>query len=65
MVRPMPKRKHPFELEVEAKLTVHAFDEESARKKAERALASGRTLGDDVEATGEVWVYHAERVEAE
>ncbi len=55
----MPKQKRPFEVEVEAKLTVFAFDERSARKKVERALATGRNLGTDVEATGAVWTYAA------
>ena len=32
----MPKQKRLFEVEVEAKLTVLAFDESSARKKIER-----------------------------
>ena len=36
-----------------------AFDEESARKKVERALAAGRNVGTDVEATGVVWTYAA------
>ncbi len=31
-----------FVVEIEAKLIVHAFDEESARKKVEKAFASGR-----------------------
>lgn len=53
----MPKQKRPFEVEVEAKLRVLAFDESSARKKAERALAAGRSLSTDVEATGAVWTY--------
>ncbi len=53
----MPKQKRSFEVEVEAKLTVLAFDEGSARKKVERALGTGRTLGTDVEATGAVWTY--------
>ncbi len=55
----MPKQKRLFEVEVEAKLTVLAFDEASARKKVERALAAGRDLGTDVEATGAVWTYVA------
>ena len=53
----MPKQKRPFEVEVEAKLTVLAFDESSACKKVERALRTGRTLDVDVEATGAVWTY--------
>ncbi|HEV2809072.1 MAG TPA: hypothetical protein VGV93_01575 [Acidimicrobiales bacterium] len=43
----------------EAKVTVLAFDEESARKKVDRALAAGRNVGTDVEATGVVWTYAA------
>ena len=46
----MPKQKRPFVVEIEAKLTVHAFDEESAGKKVEKAFASGRALGVDVDA---------------
>ncbi|HEV2069273.1 MAG TPA: hypothetical protein VGR26_05730 [Acidimicrobiales bacterium] len=53
----MPKQKRPFQVEIEAKVTVLAFDEESARKKVERALAAGRNVGTDVEATGVVWTY--------
>ena len=52
----MPKQKRPFVVEIEAKLTVHAFDEDSARKKVEKAFASGRVLGMDVNA-GAVWTY--------
>lgn len=55
----MPKQKRFFEVEIEAKLAVLAFDEESARKKVERAMAAGRVLGADVEATGAVWSYAA------
>lgn len=51
----MAKQKRPFVVEIEAKLTVHAFDEESARKKVERAFANGRALGIDVEAGAGVW----------
>lgn len=53
----MPKRKRPFEVEVETKFSVLAFDEKSARKKAERALGAGRNVGVDVVATGAVWTY--------
>jgi hypothetical protein len=53
----VPKRKRLFEVEIEAKLNVLAFDEESARKKVERALGAGRNVGADVEATGLVWTY--------
>ncbi len=55
----MPKKKREFEIEIEAKLRVSAFDEASARKKVERALAAGRPVGDDVSATGSVWTYAA------
>ncbi len=37
-------------------MTVHAVDEDSAGKKVEKAFASGRVLGIDVDA-GEVWTY--------
>ena len=53
----MPKQKRPFVVEIEAKLTVHAFDEDSARKKVEKAFASGRVLGVDVNAGTGVWTY--------
>ncbi len=42
--------KRLFEVEIEAKLNVLAFDEKSARKKVERALGAGRNVGADVEA---------------
>jgi hypothetical protein len=53
----MPKQKRPFVVEIEAKLTVHAFDEDSARKKVEKAFTSGRVLGVDVNAGAGVWTY--------
>ena len=53
----MPKQKRQFVVEIEAKLTVQAFDEDSARKKVEKALASGRVLGVDVKAGPGVWTY--------
>ena len=53
----MPKQKRPFVVEIEAKLTVHAFDEDSARKKVEKAFSGGRTLGVDVNAGVGVWTY--------
>lgn len=62
----MPKQKQSFEVEIEAKLTVLAFDEGSARKKVERALSAGRILGTDVAAAGAVTTYAATvRPEAE
>ena len=53
----MPKQKRPFDVEIEAKLTVYAFDEDSARKKVEKAFSSGRALGTDVHAGEGVWTY--------
>ena len=53
----MPKQKQSFDVEIEAKLTVHAFDEASARKKVEKAFSSGRSLGADVEAGDGIWTY--------
>ncbi len=53
----MPKQKRTFDVEIEAKLTVHAFDEDSARKKVEKAFSSGRSLGVDVDAADGVWSY--------
>ena len=53
----MPKQKRPFQVGTEAKVTVFAFDEESARKKVERALAPGRNVATDVEGTGAVWTH--------
>lgn len=48
-----------FEVLVEAKLSVLAPNEASARRKVEKALGGGRTIDSDVRATGEVWVYDA------
>ena len=59
----MPKQKRPFVVEIEAKLTVHAFDEYSARKKVEKEFASGRSLGVDVNAGAGVWTYAVVRPE--
>ena len=53
----MPKQKRSFDVEIEAKLIVHAFDEASARKKVEKAFSSGRSLGADVEAGDGIWTY--------
>ena len=53
----MPKHKRPFVVEIEAKLTVQAFDEDSARKKVEKVFATGRVLGVDVEAGAGMWTY--------
>ena len=44
------EREPQFLLEIEAKLTVHAFDEASAPKKVEKAFSRGRPLGVDVDA---------------
>jgi len=53
----MSKKKRPFVVEIEAKLVVHAFNEESARKKVEKAFSTGRPLGLDVDAGEAVWTY--------
>ncbi len=53
----MPKQKRPFDVEIEAKVTVYAFDEDSARKKVEKAFTSGRSIGTDVDAGDGVWTY--------
>jgi hypothetical protein len=58
----VPKTKRQFQVEIEAKILVDAFDEASARKKIEKALSSGKTLDADVQATGEVWTYAATKV---
>lgn len=58
----MAKSKRHFEIEIEAKIRVDAFDEASARKKIEKALAAQRQLGTDVKATGEVWTYAATQI---
>jgi hypothetical protein len=55
----MAKTKKTFRVEIEAKLDVEAFDEASAKKKIEKLLGSRRGLGQDVEATGDVWTYSA------
>lgn len=53
----MPKNKRDFEVEIEATVRVAAFDEDSARKKIEKALAAGRALGPDVASAGKVFTY--------
>lgn len=58
----MPKNKRNFEVEIEATVRVAAFDEDSARKKMEKALAAGRTLGADVASAGKVFTYSASEV---
>ncbi len=55
----MPKQKRSFEVLIETKLSVQAFDQASAQRKVERALGKGRAVDTDVTATGEVWVYDA------
>jgi PadR family transcriptional regulator PadR len=56
-LRLVPGDSRSFEVLVEAKLAVQAQDEGSAREAAEQALAANRTIDDDVQATGQVWVY--------
>ena len=53
----MAKTKKTFRVEIEAKIDVEAFDESSAKKKIEKLLGTRRSLGADVEATGDVWTY--------
>lgn len=56
--------KRKFQVEIEAKLVVEAFDEASARKKAEKAFSRDRTLDSDVRAVGDVWTYDTALVDA-
>jgi len=53
----MPKMKRTFQVEIEAKLLVEAFDEASARKKVEKTFSRARSLDSDVKASGDIWTY--------
>ena len=53
----MPKMKRTFQVEIEAKLLVEAFDEASARKKVEKAFSRARAIDTDVRSNGEIWTY--------
>ncbi len=55
----MPKQKRSFDVLIEAKLSVEAFDEASAQRKVERALARPHLVDADVWTTGQVSVYGA------
>jgi hypothetical protein len=55
----MAKSKKTYRVEIEAKIDVEAFDEESAKKKVEKLLGTPRSLGADLRATGDVWTYDA------
>jgi PadR family transcriptional regulator PadR len=55
----VPEHERAFEVLLEAKLSVQAADEASAREKVERALGESRTVDPGVRSTGEVWVYEA------
>lgn len=55
----MPKMKRTFQVEIEAKVLVDAFDEASARKKVEKTFSRSRTLDPDVRASGDIWTYDA------
>ena len=55
----MAKTKKTYSVEIEAKLDVDAFDEDSARKKVEKLLGSARTIGTDITSAGDVWTYAA------
>lgn len=48
-----------FRVLVEAKLSVDAADEATARRKVEQAFADHRMVDAGVRATGEVWLYEA------
>jgi DNA-binding PadR family transcriptional regulator len=48
-----------FEVLVEAKLSVSADDESTARRKVEEALGETRMVAPDVWSTGKVWLYEA------
>ena len=58
----MAKMKKTFRVEIEAKIDVEAFDEASAKRKVEKLLGTRRGLGQDVEATGDIWTYTASLV---
>lgn len=49
--------KRTFQVEIEAKLLVEAFDEASARKKVEKAFSRERSIDTDVRAGGDIWTY--------
>lgn len=53
----MPKMKRTFQVEIEAKLLVDAFDERSARKKIEKSFSQNRLLDADVRSSGEILAY--------
>lgn len=53
-------QKQSFEFLVEAKVSVAAADEQSARRKVDRLFGRARPLDGDVRATGQVWVYASE-----
>lgn len=53
----MPKMKRTFQVEIEAKLLVDAFDEASARKKVEKTFSRTRLFDPDVRASGDIWTY--------
>ncbi len=55
----MPKQKRSFEVLIEAKLLVEAFDEASAQRKVERALAKPHLVDADVWTTGQASIYGA------
>ena len=55
----MAKTKKTYRIEIEAKLDVEAFDEDSARKKIEKLLGVTKSVSADIAATGDVWTYSA------
>jgi PadR family transcriptional regulator, regulatory protein PadR len=48
-----------FRVTVEAKLSVHATDEQAARQAVEKALGRGHMISQDVRGTGEASIYQA------
>ncbi len=55
----MPKQKRSFEVLIETKLSVEAFDAASAQKKVQRAMAKPHLVDSDVWTTSQVWIYDA------
>ncbi len=64
-LRVLANHKHVFEFAVEARLSVQAMDETSARRKVERAFGQPHLLGTDVRTAGYVSIEAAGMDEAE
>ena len=52
----MPRQKRSFELAIEAKLIVFAFNANAAVRKVERVFAEGHRIGEDITSTRDVSV---------